>query len=156
MTSSKFLAWNIMKPLCSSYSIPVPLRSLQIKFMPPSMLEKHTWTNFKEVWATGIPRPLYNRKAFPWTPQQGTPKPTQKAGIWWQGDEQYNFESYSQYLIWMGASLFQHKLLQTSTTWIISLFPNIMFGSACQTLDFFSSLGPVRKEPRFVFLVIQV
>jgi len=27
------------------------------------------------------PTPLYNRKAFPWTPQQGTPKPTQKAGI---------------------------------------------------------------------------
>ena len=26
-------------------------------------------------------RPLYNRKAFPWTPQQATPKAPQKAGI---------------------------------------------------------------------------
>eukprot|EP00435_Cladocopium_sp_Y103_P010290 s1439_g2.t1 len=25
--------------------------------------------------------PLYNRKAFPWTPQQATPKAPQKAGI---------------------------------------------------------------------------
>ena len=36
-------------------------------------------------------RPLYNRKAFPWTPQQGTlAKVPQKAGIWstaWWGSE---------------------------------------------------------------------
>ena len=142
MTSSKFLAWKVMKHLCSSPSnlIPNPLRSLQIK-SPYMLLQK--------VRATGIPRPLYNRKAFPWTPQQATPKPTQKVGIWWQGDEQYNFESYSQYLIRMGASLFQHKLLQTSKMWIISFFLNIMFGSTCQSLDFFSSFGAVRKEPSF-------
>lgn len=56
----------------------------------------------------------------------------------------------------MGASLFQHKFLQSSKTWIISFFPNSMFGSTCQSLDFFSSFGAVRKEPSFFLLVIQV
>ena len=56
----------------------------------------------------------------------------------------------------MGASLFRHKFLQSSKTWIISFFPNSMFGSTCQSLDFFSSFGAVRKEPSFFLLVIQV
>lgn len=31
-----------------------------------------------------------------------------------------------------------------------------MFGSTCQSLDFFSSFGAVRKEPSFFLLGIQV
>lgn len=63
-------------------------------FWAPINMEKHGniggWlttlglptTLLKLMIRPGRLRPLYNRKAFPWTPQQATPKAPQKAGIW--------------------------------------------------------------------------